>query len=583
MSNKKRNIRRNNIIHLVLSIAIIAVLNIIGSFVFTRFDLTSEKRYTLSDATRRMLRELDDIVYLKVYLEGEFPASFKRLRNSTREMLDEFRAYSSNVQYEFINPSAGGNMSERAALFEELVREGLNPTDLYVTTSEGRKQQTIFPGAIVSYKNRKLPLHILASQPGSQPEAALNQSIQNLEYNISSVIHKLTNQTRAKIAFIEGHGELTDIELAGATKVLEEYYSIERVKIDGQISSLTQRTVIDSLNVRIKNKYEAIVIAKPMHPFEEKDKFIIDQFIMHGGKVLWFVDPVFATMDSLQNSDQTVGVVNDINISDQLFRYGARLNSNLIMDLQAIPIPIVTGMTGGEPQTNFLPWYFFPLLTPAGNHPIVNNIDAVMGHFSSSVDMIETNNVKKTVLLSSSQYSRVVNTPVLISLEILKQEPEPLLYQQSYQPVAVLLEGEFESLFRNRIPPKIADDHSIGFIEESEKTMMLVVADGDIIRNQIHLSQKQPLPLGFDQFTRRQFGNNEFLLNAMNYMCDETGIISVRSREIKLRLLDGPRISKAKLFWQSFNIFAPIIIVILFGIVLNYIRKRRNTRLPELR
>ncbi len=575
MSSKKRNIRRNNIIQLVLSVAIIAVMNVVGSYVFTRFDLTSEKRYTLSDATKGLLRELDDIVYFRIYLDGDFPAGFKRLRNSTREMLDEFRAYSDNVQYELINPSAISEQDERNALYEELVRDGLSPTELYVTTSEGRKQQLIFPGAVVTYKQRKLPLLILTSQPGSQPEAALNQSIQKLEFNISTLIRRLTDQTRPKIAFIEGHGELSEMELSGATEALKEYYTIERVKIDGKINSLTQRTEVDSLNTRIKNKYEAILIAKPMQPFDEKDKFIIDQFLMHGGRVLWFVDPVFASMDSLQNSDQTIGVTNDINISDQLFRYGVRLNSNLIMDLQALPIPIVTGMVGGQPQTNFLAWDFFPLLTPRIDHPVVNNIDAVAGHFTSSVDLTDDNDTKKTVMLASSQYSRVVNTPVLISLDILQQQPDPSLYNKPYQPVAVLLEGEFESLYRNRIPPEIADDKSIGFVEKSAKTMMLVVADGDIVRNQIHITQRQPLPLGFDQYTGRQFGNRDFLLNAVNYLCDDTGIISVRSREVKLRLLDSPRIGANKLFWQSFNTLAPILLVLLFGMVRYLLRKRK--------
>lgn len=577
MSEKKRNIRRNNIIQLMLSLAIIGVLNVIGSYVFTRFDLTSEKRYTLSDATKRMLRELDDIVYFKIYLDGEFPAGFKRLRNTTREMLDEFRAYSDNIQYEFINPSAFTDQQERNALYEELVRDGLTPTELFVTTSEGRKQQLIFPGAIVTYKQRRLPLHILTSQPGSQPEEALNQSIQNLEYSISSVIRRLASTSQPKIAIIEGHGELEPIHTAGAVETLREYYSIERVKIDGQINSLTTRTEIDSLNYRISNKYEAIIIAKPMQPFNEKDKFVIDQFIMHGGKVLWFIDPVFATMDSLQNSNQTIGVSNDINISDQLFRYGVRLNNNLVMDMQALPIMVVTGGVGGQPQQSFLAWDFFPLMTPLMNHPIVNNVDAIMGHFVSTIDLIESPGIEKTILLSTSQYARVVNTPVLISLDILREEPDESLYKQPYQPVAVLLEGNFESLYRKRIPPEISDDKSIGYRESGLPAKMLVVADGDIIRNQVHRTQRQPLPLGYDQDTRQQFGNREFLLNAVNYLCDDSGIIAVRSREIKLRLLDGLKVRNNKIFWQTFNALAPVVIILIFGIVRSVLRKRKYT------
>lgn len=575
MGSKKRNIRRNNIIQLLLSLAIIAVLNVIGSFVFTRLDLTSEKRYTLSPATKTMLRELDDIVYFRVYLDGDFPAGFKRLRNSTLEMLDEFRAYSTNIQYEFINPSAMSNTEERNALYNELVRDGLQATELFVNTSEGRKQQVIFPGAIVTYKQKKLPLHILTSQPGTQPEAALNQSVQNLEYNISAAIRKLSVQTRPKVAFLEGHGELKDHELSGAMDALSEYYTIERVEIKGQIGSLTQRTEIDSLNYRISNKYEALVIARPMNPFDEKDKFIIDQYIMYGGKVLWFIDPVFATMDSLQRSSQTIGVSNDINLNDQLFRYGVRPNNNLVMDLQALPIPVMTGAIGSQPQFSPMVWYYFPVLTPRINHPIVNNIDAVMGHFVSTIDVIETEGVKKTVLLTTSQYTRVLNTPVLIDLEIMKEEPDESLFRHPFQAVAVLLEGEFESLYRNRIPPDISDDRSIGFREKSLPARMLVVSDGDIIRNQIHISQRRPLPLGFDQYTRRQFGNRDFLLNAVNYLCDDSGLISVRSREVKLRLLDEVRIKNQKILWQTFNTLAPVVMVLLIGFTRLYLRKRK--------
>lgn len=577
MTDKKKNIRRNNIIQLVLSLAIIAVINVIGSYVFTRVDLTSEKRYTLSDATKRMLRDLDDIVYFRVYLEGDFPAGFKRLRNATREMLDEFRAYSDNIQYEFINPAAIGDQQDRNALYEELVREGLSPTELFVSTSEGRKQQMIFPGAIVTYKQRSLPLQILASAPGANPEGALNQSIQNLEYNISRVIRRLTDQTKPAIAFLEGNGVLEDINLAGAFDVLRDYYTIERVKIDGQVSSLTQRTEIDSLNYRIRNKYEALIIAKPMEPFSERDKFIIDQYIMYGGKVLWFIDPVFATMDSLRTADQTIGISHDINLSDQLFRYGVRLNNNLVMDLQALPIPVVTGSVGGQPQYNFLAWDFFPLLTPRVNHPIVSNVDAIAGHFTSTIDLMDVPGIEQTVLLTTSQYTRVVNTPVLISLDVMKREPDQSLYRHPHQPVAVLLEGEFESLYRNRMPPEIAEDRGIGFRERSEPTKMLVVADGDIIRNQVRRGQRQPLPLGFDQDTRQQFGNDAFLLNAVNYLCDDPDVISVRSREIKLRLLDDLRIRNRKLFWQTFNVSAPIALVLLLGMVRVVLRKRKYT------
>ncbi|HSW68199.1 MAG TPA: gliding motility-associated ABC transporter substrate-binding protein GldG, partial [Bacteroidales bacterium] len=514
MTTKKRHISSSNIIQLLVSILVIILVNILGSHFFTRLDLTSEKRYTLSPSTREMLRELDDIVYFRVYLEGDFPAGFQRLRNSTREMLDEFRAFSDNIQYEFINPNRSDQPAERIALHEELMHSGLIPTDVFETTAEGRRQQMIFPGAIVNYKQRQLPVQFLASAPGNNPDLALNRSIEQLEYNIASVIRRLTTTERRTIAFIKGHGELPPLLTAGARQVLSEYYTVEYTAIDGQLNSLANRVEVDTAEFRITNRFDAIIIAKPEHTFSERDKFLIDQYIMRGGKVLWFIDPVLATMDSLKNADQTVGISLDLNLADQLFRYGVRLNSNLVMDINALPIPVITGRTGNQPQHSFLPWYFFPLLKAGSDHPIVSDLDLVLGQFVSSIEPVQTPDVEATVLLTTSQYSRALTSPVLISLEVMRDEPDKNLFIHGNLPVAVLLEGRFQSLYSNRIPPQIAGHAGIGFLEESMPTSMIVVADGDMIRNQLGLSQGNPLPLGLDQFTRQSFANSDFLLNA---------------------------------------------------------------------
>ncbi|MDP2422789.1 MAG: gliding motility-associated ABC transporter substrate-binding protein GldG [Bacteroidales bacterium] len=577
MNSKKKNIQQQNILKLVLGLTILMAVNMIGSYFFMRFDLSSEKRYTLSRSTKAMLRNLDDYMTFNVYLEGDFPAGFKRLRNSTREMLDEFRAYSNFVQYEFINPATSEDMNERKAIQEELVREGLNPTQLNVSTTGERRQQIIFPGAVVEYKQKKTPLQLLASQIGQTPETVLNNSIQDLEYNISSAIRRLTATSKPNIAFIQGHSELKPLQIAAAREALSEYYTVELATLEGKLNSLTSRTEIDSLNYSITNSFAAIIIAKPLTFFDEKDKFIIDQYIMRGGKVLWLIDPVFASMDSLQNADQTVGISYDVNLRDQLFRYGVKLNSNLVMDLNSVPIPIVTGTLGNQPQYTFYPWYFFPLLNAGSNHPIVNNINGVMGHFSSTIEMVDVPGIEKTILLSTSQYSRAVNTPVLISLEILKEEPDETLFNSAHLPVAVLLEGEFRSLYNNRIPPEISEDRGIGFLDQSQPTAMIVVADGDMIRNQVHFSQGFPFPLGYDQFTRQQYGNKEFLLNAINYLTDDSGLISVRSREVTLRSLDRVRAQKNKILWQLGNTLVPILIIVVIGIILQAIRKRKYT------
>jgi ABC-2 type transport system permease protein len=580
MADKKRGIKHNNIIQLAMWLMIIVLLNIIGSFLFTRLDLTSERRYSLSDATKKMLRGLDDVVYFKVYLDGDFPAGFKRLRNETREMLNEFRAYSDNIQYEFINPSGNPDKHERNNLYQQLVTAGLNPTDLQVKTNDGTSRQVVFPGAIVTCKNKELPLELLNSQVGVAPDQILNNSVQQLEYSISSVIRKLIIPVKPKIAFIYGHGELSEIETADIRLALSDYYTVDRVKIDGKLNSLIERDTNDSMKASIHNKYKAIIVAGPDSGYSEKDKFIIDQFVMRGGKVLWFIDPVSASMDSLQHSRQTIGIANETNLEDQLFNYGVRVNGNLVVDVNCLPIPMVTGMTGNQPQTTFVPWFFFPVIMPTSQHPIVRNLNAVKCEFVSSLDTIQKPGIKKTYLLTTSQYSRTLLAPVIINLNMARQDPDPAQFNQPFQNIAVLLEGRFESLFLNRIPPTTSEDRAIHFISKSEKTSMIVVTDGDIIKNQVSLGQGgyEPLPLGYDKYTRQSFGNKDFIMNAVNYLCDDSGLISARSRELKLRMLDSTRVKDEKLKWQLINVILPILLVLIFGLVQHFLRRQRYGR-----
>jgi len=580
--DNRRNTRRNSFVKIFIGFALIFSLNTIGSFFFTRFDLTSEKRYSLSDATKTMLAHLDDVVYFKIYLDGEFPAGFKRLQNETREMLDEFRAYSENIQYEFINPSSSSDAKVRDGIYRQLVESGLNPTDLQVRKEGGMSRQLIFPGALVSYKSNELPLDLLKTRLGTSPEQQLNNSVQSLEFNLASVIRKLAVSSKPRIAYIRGHGELEGIYIADFLDALKEFYTVEQVTINGQLSSLFSHTRgKDSSEVIISNKFRAIIIAKPDSTFPEKDKFIIDQFIMSGGKALWLVDPVFAEMDSLQNQNQTIGLTNDVNLSDLFFNYGVRLNNSLVMDLNALPIPVVTGRIGDQPKTEFLPWYFFPVVTPSSTHPIVRNLNALKFEFAGSIDTLDTPGVRKTILLNSSRYSRLLDAPSHISLDILHQEPDAGQFSQPHQPLAVLLEGTFVSLFLNRVPPEISGAPEIGFREKSNHTAMIIVADGDIGKSQIRTGSSGPeyLPAGYDRFTGQQFGNRDFLLNAVNYLCDDSGLLTVRSRELKLRLLDATRIRAEEMKWQLINTVVPVVLVILFGVIYLLIRKYRYGRI----
>ncbi len=575
MTNKRNSNIRTNIIQLVLGIIIIVLVNIIGSYVFTRVDLTAEKRYSLSESTKEILRDLDDYVYFKVYLEGEFPAGFKRLRNATKEMLDEFRAYTDFIDYEFINPSQSGDPKERNNTYQLLMERGLVPTDLQVQSNEGRSSKIIFPGGLVTYKSREVPVELLHTQLGIPPEKQLNNSVQSLEYTLANTIRQLTREQKPRIAFIEGHGELSEQETIDLLSTLAIDHVVERVRIDEKLNSLSERSVVDSNKTDIRNKYDVIVIAKPDSLFSEKDKFIIDQFIMHGGKVLWLIDPVFASMDSIQNQEATMGITQDLNLEDQLFRYGIRLNKDLIMDLNAVPIPLVVGQVADQPQLEMFPWYYFPLITPTSDHPIVKNLNAIKTEFVSSIDTIMVPGVRKTVLLKSSPYTKVVNAPAYITLRIMGQEPDESKYNDDRKNIAVLLEGRFKSLFKDRIPPEIANDKDIGYKEKSDETRMIVVSDGDIAKNQFHIPKGYPLPLGYDQYTGQTFGNKNFILNAFDYLIDKSGLISVRNKEIKLRQLDKTKIANHRFLIQVLNVVVPVILVIIFGMIYNYIRNHK--------
>jgi ABC-2 type transport system permease protein len=578
---EKTNAMAGSIIQLVLGVAIIILVNVVGSYIFTRFDLTSEKRYSLSPATKGMLSEIDDIVYFRVYLDGEFPAGFKRLSRETRDLLDEFRAFNRNIEYEFINPSAESDPGQRQRIYNMLVDKGLEPTDLQVKTKDGTQQRMIFPGAIATFRNREVPLSLLSSKRGAPPEEILNNSIQNLEFVLADAIRKLVASRRPSIAFIEGHGELDKNRTADAYLALSEYYNVSRVRLDEKLNSLSERRAIDSLTNRISNKFEAIIVAKPDSAFSEKDKFIIDQFIMRGGKVLWLIDKVATDMDSLQQSSETVGVPKELGLTDMFFNYGFRINANLVMDLNAVPIPVNAGNIGGQPKFEYYPWYYFPIITPLSVNPIVRNLNAIKTEFVSSIDFVESSpDIDKEILLHSSMYSRTVNAPVFISLEILGERPDERLYRRENVPVAALLEGVFPSLYNNRIPPEIIESPEIDFLPQSNQTKMIVISDGDVIKNQMQLTRSNylPLPLGYDKFTGQQFGNKELILNAMNYLTDDSGLISIRSRELKLRLLDRQRVELERTYWQVFNTALPILLVLIFGFFRLMIRKRKYAR-----
>ena len=581
MENKRKNLKRNQITTFLITVVIVVLLNVIGTFVFTRFDLTSEKRYTLSPTTKEILNGLNDYVYFKVYLEGDFPAGFKKLRRETKEMLDEFRAYSKYIDYEFINPAESGNEAEIRETYNQLYRSGLNPADLNVKNSDGStKQMVIWPGALVSYRNNtEIAIDLLENQIGQTDSEALNASMQNLEFRLIDAVKKVTRLMKPNIAFIEGHGELEAPQVQDITQTLSQNYNVVRLEIGGRIDALIHRTQDTLRDVSAFPSFDAIVIAKPTQPFDERDKFLIDQYIMHGGKVLWLVEPVFATMDSLQNQESTVGIEQDLNLDDMLFKYGVRLNRDLLLDLTCAALPIRTGQVGGQAQLEFFRWYYFPLLQAASEHPMVRNMNAIKADFVSSVDATTSaTGVEQIPLLRTSNYTKVSGTPVFITLAMLRQTPDQRMFATKGKNVAYLLKGTFPSLYANRIPQEIVDDQATDFMEESKPTAMIVVADGDIIRNQIDIRTRKPLPLGFDQYTQNTYANKEFIENAISYLVEGEGMIDIRLRELKVRLLDATKVSRERAKWQVINTLVPIAIIILLGVALAFVRKRKYSK-----
>lgn len=542
--------------------AILVLFNVVGSVFFTRIDLTSEKRFTLSETTKELVRDLEDVVFIRVYLEGDFPPGFRKLQSSTREMLDELRIYSQgNIEYEFIDPSENPDPKERNKLYQQLASKGIQPTNLREQDQGSESQMIIFPGAIVTYRSNEVPLMLLQDQAGASTEVMLNNSIQSLEYGFANIIRKITSVIPQRILFVEGHGELGENEVADIMRELGSFYLVERKRLDGKLKAL--------------DGYNAIVVAAPDSAFSDKDKFIIDQFIMKGGKALWLVDGASASMDSLQSSDFTIAMPHDVQIGDMLFRYGVRINSDLVLDLQSAPIPVVTGYIGNRPQQSLLPWYYFPVVIPDSDHPVVNNLPGIRFRFASSMDTVGAQGVVKTPLLSSSKYSRTSITPARVDLEIMQKEPDPDQFRESDLMFAVLLEGVFTSSFKNRIVDQIASSQEIGFRESSDTTAMIVISDGSVIQNDVRKSTGGIIPLGLDRYTGQVFGNKNFILNCIDYLCDDSGLMAVRSKEFKLRILDATRVSEEKFRWQLINLVVPLVLILLLAVLKFYLRRKR--------
>jgi len=542
---------------------ILLVIALISNIAFTRFDFTTEKRYTISPISRQIMDSLQQPVKVTVYLQGNnFPAGFKRLQGASRDMLSDLQAYSHRkLQFEFVDPLKGLSQEQQNSTLQNLSDKGLTPQTWSFKTDDGVVQKVLVSSALVVAGGKEIAVNLLQRRIGLSDDESINNSIQNLEYAFSSAIKKATSGGKPIIGFTEGHNELTDLQLHYAMKDLEDGYEVGRVNL----ATIPFKGLL---------QLKLLVLPKPDKKFTELEKFKLDQYIMRGGRVLWAIDQVNAELDSLRgHGGEQLAFAKQLNLDDQLFRYGIRINYDLIADMNCSQIPVSTGSVGGQAQIQMLPWLFYPVFIPISKHPVVKNLDGISSEFASTIDLLETKNIKKTVLLTSSPYNKKMSAPHVLSLQALEQEPNPKDFQSVPKTVGVLLEGEFISNWRNRPLPEGLHEQ-VAIQPESKPTKMIVISDGDILKNQVG-TDGSPYPLGYDHFTQQTYGNKNLLLNIADYMTDDSGLITLRTKEVRMRLLNRARIRNEKMYWQLVNTAGPLILVLICAIFQHYIRKRK--------
>lgn len=550
--------RIGDILKFLNLVVLLILVNLLAGKNFFRIDLTEEKRFSISDATKDILTSLDDNLLIEVYLDGDLPPGFERMKKSTREILEEFRIYSDNkVDYRFVDPESSGNAQARQNFFQQVSRKGILPYDVFMNKNGNRVQKRILPGAVVSYGLAERGVQLFKGNQAANPEVRLNQSIEGIEYELATAIKTITEDSSPSVAFITGHGELDSLDIASFRTTLQSSYRVKSLNLSG-LEKITNT--------------DLIIIAKPTLAFTDQDKFKLDQYIMNGGKALFLVDMMSVNLDSVQYGTYAFGF--EHNLQDLLFKYGVRFNHDLVQDIISGVQPIVIGSMGEQPQIQLLPWPFNPILNNFSSHVITRNLDAVYARFAGSIDTVKAVGVTKTPLVFTSTYSRKLGPPVRVYAEDLKVPLNEDQMNLKNLPLAYLLEGTFTSLYINRFPPK-GIDRNMPIIQESEPTSLIVISDGDIIRNEINSSNNRPMELGYDPYSRQMFGNMDFLLNAVDYLIDGKGLITARAKEIRIRPLDRVKLSEEKTYWQSINLLAPIILVVVFGFARYFLRKKR--------
>ena len=578
----KETNRRRSLRFLAITIAVIVAVNFISNFAFTRIDLTSDRHFSLTDFTRDYLSDLQGSVMVRVYLDGdELPVSFGRMRDEIRSKLEEFKIYGGNkFAYTFINPTQNDNKDARYGIYKQLFDLGLRPVEIDNHTEEQTTKTMIFPCAVVSYTLegktdpdnhdttlfREIGLNLLKADPRLDPgdEQNIFNSVETLEYEIINAIYRLSQIEKPRIAFIDGHGEASDEQLVDISTSLSDYYDVRRGNINGRVGVL--------------DVFSAIIIAKPTKPFSEDDKFVIDQYIMNGGNVLWLIDATSASMDSLMTREAAAVLPAELNLEDMLFTYGVRLNANVVRDLQCSQIGLAVAGAGGQPQIKLFPWDYYPVIISHVKNPITKHLNYLLCQFAGTIDTVGTNTaIEKTILLQSGKYSKYINAPFSLSFEGVSQRPDPNDFNKPYNNIAVLLEGNFESLYKERRGRTINGNYYQTKTSE-RPSKQIVVSDGDIAINDIS-PKGEPYPLGFDRNTQNTFkGNKEFIMNAVNYLTGNGDLLEIRLKEMKVRILDKQRAQKERSFWAVINVVVPLLIIGVAGAVIFVVRKHKYSK-----
>jgi gliding-associated putative ABC transporter substrate-binding component GldG len=556
---------KNNFKKVLTTVALIVVLNLAGHFVFKRFDLTADKRYTLSQTSLNIVSEVKEPLYIDVFLEGEFPGEFKKLQTETQQLLEEFKAENPNIIFQFVNPLE--DEDQKVATLQSFMERGLTPVNVTVNDKGQQTQEIVFPWAVASCANRSVKVPLLKNMMGASTAEKVVSSVQHLEYAFANAINTVAKDKQKKVVILNGNGELQDRYMADFIKSVKDNYYIGPFTLDSVAKSPNE-------TLKYLKKYDLAVIAKPTEAFTEEEKQVLDQFIISGGKTLWLVDQVNMEMDSLYNEmGSNLAFPRDLNLNDMFFKYGVRMRPDLIFDLQNTPIALATGEQGSATQYTQYPWFFSPMIYPTSKNPIVSNLDGIKFEFASPMEPLK-NDIKKTVLLQSSQASKIIGTPSQISLTMVSLRPDRKEFEsKGNYPVALLLEGQFHSMYQNRVLPF----KDATFQNKGKNNKMIVISDGDVIKNQLD-KNGQPLELGYDKWTNNLYANKEFLMNCVNYLLDDNGLINIRSKEVDLPILDKEKVYDTYTLSQVITVAVPIGILMLFGVVFTFLRKRKYSK-----